>query len=118
MKGGFFMSWGNHHELPYNSGLEEKILGPFSFAKLIWIAPSLIVSSQIAKIVPKLPIDHIIFSRIHLAIPVAIAIILAYFKDNRTNLTLSQLIFVKLSIRRRRRVFYYKRLNLTKEEEE
>jgi len=108
------MSWGNHHELPYKSGLEEKIIGPFSFAKLMWLAPSLIVSNQIAEIYQKLPIDHIVFSRIHLAVPVAIAFVLAYFKDNRTNLTLSQLIWARISLHRRKRVFYYQRINFKK----
>ncbi|MDX8367179.1 hypothetical protein [Cytobacillus sp. IB215665] len=111
------MSWGNHHELPFDSGLEEKILGPLSFSKLMFIAPSLIVVDQIANIYPKLPFDSIVFSRIHLAIPVVIAIVLAYFKDNRTNLTLPQLILTKLSLKRRRRVFYYQRINFRREDE-
>lgn len=107
------MSWGQFHEISYQSGIEEKILGPFSFAKLVWIVPGILLANQLAGILPTLPfIDHIIFSRLHLGIPVAIGFIFAYFKDNKTNLTLFQLIVTKWKIRRRKRRFLYKRSNM------
>ncbi|MDP4086580.1 MAG: hypothetical protein Q8934_18530 [Bacillota bacterium] len=105
--------WGQYHEMPYKSGLEEKILGPFSFSKLCWLIPGVIVSYEISQVFPTIPFlnDYIIFSRLHLTIPVMIAAVFAYFKDNRTNLTLFQLIMTKRALNKRKRTFFYKRVN-------
>lgn len=109
------MAWGDYHEVPYQSGLEEKIVGPFSFAKLAWLVPSIIVANQIASMIPQLPfIENPVFSRLHLLIPIVIALIFAYFKHGKTNLTLAQMLWNMYKIRKRRRVFYYRKQNLMK----
>lgn len=109
------MGWGDYHEIPYQSGLEEKIVGPFSFSKLAWLVPAVIIANQIANVIPTIPfIDNPVFSRLHLLIPIVIAFIFAYFKHGKTNLTISQLIWTMYKIRKRRRVFYYRKQNLSK----
>ncbi|WP_374724104.1 hypothetical protein [Calidifontibacillus erzurumensis] len=107
------MLWGRNNEIPYKSGIEEKILGPFSFSKLAWLIPGVIVSVQMSKIAPKIPfVNHLLFERIHLLIPIGIAAVFAYFKDRRTNLTLYQLLKIKRDIKKRRRCFVYHRKNM------
>ncbi|HWO75548.1 MAG TPA: hypothetical protein VNM69_06450 [Bacillus sp. (in: firmicutes)] len=114
------MNWGRYHEIPYNSGLEEKIIGPFSFSKLCWIAPGVLVSYQIAQVFPVIPFleEYVIFSRLHLTIPLIIAVIFAYFKDQRTNLTLFEMIMTKRALNKRRRTYAYKKVNWDEEGEE
>lgn len=106
------MAWGDLHEVPYNSKIKERIIGPFSSGQLLWIAPGVLLSFQIAQFLPKLPIENLVFSRIHWAIPFFISLIFATFKDSKTNLTLFQLIRTKSALKRRNRVFYYRRRNM------
>ena len=109
------MSWGDYHEMPYRSGLKERILGPFSFSHLAWLAPGLITSGKISEVYPQITfIDSMVFNRIHLLVPVLISLVFAYFKDKKTNLTLFDLIVTKIKIRFRRRVYYYRRKNMPK----
>ncbi|WP_240377263.1 hypothetical protein [Bacillus piscicola] len=109
------MAWGDYHEVPYQSGLEEKIVGPFSFSKLAWIVPAIIVSNQVASVLPTLPFtDNPVFQRLHLTIPIIIALVFAYFKHGKTNLSLAQMMWSFYKIRKRKRVFYYKKENLSK----
>lgn len=100
------------HEVPYNSKVKEAIIGPFSWGQLAWIAPGLYGSYYLAQWIPKLPIDSLVFSRIHWFIPLGIAIVFATFKDRKTNLTLAQLIITHIQLRKRKRTFYYRRKNM------
>lgn len=100
------------HEVPYNSKVKEAIIGPFSWGQLAWIAPGLLGSYKLAQWIPKIPIDSILFSRIHWFIPLIISLIFATFKDRKTNLTLAQLIITHIKLRNRKRTFYYKRKNM------
>ncbi|WP_026701668.1 hypothetical protein [Salibacterium aidingense] len=107
------MSWGEYHDLPYQSGLEEKIIGPFSFNKLAWLVPSILISNQLASVVDTLPFtNNLIFERLHLAVPIVIAAVFAYFKHGKTNLSLLQTILSYFRIRRRKRTFYYHKQQL------
>lgn len=105
------------HEVPYNSKVKEAIIGPFSWGQLAWIAPGLYGSYQLAKWIPKIPIDSLIFSRVHWFIPLIISIIFATFRDRNTNLTLLQLIITHINLRRRQRKFLYRRKNMPSWEE-
>lgn len=116
------MAWGQYHEVPYRSGIEEKILGPFSFYKLAWLLVGLVISNQLAKILPKLPFisDDIAFgllARTHLLIPIAIALCFAYIKHPKTNLRLFDYLVVMYKLKKRRRTFHYYRSNMPRGEE-
>jgi hypothetical protein len=105
------------HEIPYNSKVKEAIIGPFSWGQLAWLAPGLFGSYHIAQWIPKLPIDSLLFSRVHWFIPIIIALIFSSFKDHKTNLTLAQKIVSYIKLRRRNRTFYYRRKNMPSYEE-
>lgn len=98
-----------YHEVPFNSKIKEAIIGPFSWSQLLWLAPACYLSTQIATHVPKLPIDYILFNRIHYFLPIIIALIFVMFKHPKTNLTLSQYLKVQLKFKFRQRSFYYRR---------
>lgn len=109
------MHWGRTHELSYKSGIEERWLGPFSLQKLIWLVPAVMITTKLLEVWPKIPfIDHFLLSRIHIFTPLIIALIFAYFKDKKTNLTLFQLLKMKYLIKRRKRTFFYHRSNMPK----
>lgn len=97
------------HEVPFNSNIKEAIIGPFSWGQLLWLAPACYLSYQIANHVPKLPIDSIIFNRIHYFLPIIIALIFVMVKHPNTNLTLAQYLIVQIKFRARQRTFYYRR---------
>jgi hypothetical protein len=104
--------YGQFHEVPYNSKVKEAIIGPFSWAQLAWLAPGVISTFYLSQWIPKLPIDSLIFARIHWFIPITISLIFGFFKDKKTNLTLAQLIITQVKLRRRNRSFYYRRKNM------
>ncbi|MEQ2529086.1 hypothetical protein WMO40_20640 [Bacillaceae bacterium CLA-AA-H227] len=104
--------YGEYHEVPYKSNVQEAIIGPFSWSQLLWLAPGVIGSYQLAKIIPKIPVDSILFSRIHWFIPIVISLVFAFFKDPKTNLSLFQLIVTKVKLKKRNRTFYYRRKNM------
>lgn len=101
------------HEVPYNSRVKEAIIGPFSWGQLVWIAPGLFGTFKLAQWIPKIPIDSLLFSRIHWAIPLIIAIVFATFKDRKTNLSLAKLIYTHIALRNRQRTFYYRKKNMS-----
>lgn len=100
------------HEVPYNSKIKEAIIGPFGWGQLMWLAPGLYGSFIFAKFIPKIPIDSVVFSRIHWFVPIAIALIFMSFRDRKTNLSLFQKIVSEVSLRRRQRKFLYRRKNM------
>lgn len=104
--------YGEYHEVPYKSNVQEAIIGPFSWSQLLWLAPGVMGSYKLATIFPTLPIDSMIFSRIHWFIPIIISLIFAFFKDPKTNLSLFELILTKIKLRARNRTFYYRRKNM------
>jgi len=105
------MPWGEYHELPYDSKVEERILGPFSLSQLGWLVPGVLGSYKLAQNIPKLPFDAIVLSRLHYLIPLAISLAFAFFKDPKTNLSLWGLIKMKFEVKRRNRKFIYRRYN-------
>lgn len=104
--------YGEYHEVPYKSNVQEAIIGPFSWSQLLWLTPGVIGSYKLATLVPKLPIDSFLFSRIHWITPIIISLMFAFFKDPKTNLSLFGLITTKIRLRVRNRTFYYRRRNM------
>lgn len=109
--------WGQYHEVPYKSNVKERIVAGLSWEQLLWVAPGVILSFQIATNVPKLPFDSILFSRVHWFVPLIISLVFATFKDPRTNLSLFQLMLVKQKLKRRKRTFLYRRSKMPKWED-
>jgi hypothetical protein len=104
--------YGQYHEVPYKSNVQEAIIGPFSWSQLLWLTPGVIGSYKLATTIPKLPINSFIFARIHWIIPIIISLIFAFFKDPKTNLSLFELLVTKIKLRNRNRVFHYRRKNM------
>lgn len=106
------MSYRHHHNIPYNSKIEEAIVASFSWGQLLWLAPAVFLSFQMTKL-PLLPFDSFLFSRLHWALPIVIAIVFIKVKHPKTNLTLSKYLILMLKLRKRRRKFLYKRESIT-----
>lgn len=104
--------YGEYHEVPYKSNVQEAIIGPFSWSQLLWLAPGIWGTYQLATTLPKLPIDSMVFSRVHWFFPIIISLIFAFFRDSKTNLSLYELIVTKIKLRARNRTFYYRRKNM------
>jgi len=109
------MAYKDIHEMPYRSGIKEKFfsIGNFSLSlgESGWMALGLIISYQMSKYISVLPFSFP-FSHIHYAIPVAITYFLSKAKHPRTGLALSTYLIRWYAIRRRNRVFYYRKSNI------
>lgn len=104
--------YGEYHEVPYKSNVKEAIIANFSWGQLLWLAPGVILSYKVATNIPKLPIDSLVFSRIHWFLPLIISIIFATFKDPTTNLSLAKMLIGHIKLRIRNRKFTYRRKNM------
>jgi len=103
-----------YHDIPYNSKIEEAIIGSFSLGQLAWLAPAAFLSFQLSQHVPLLPfVESDIFSRIHWFLPIIIAFIFIKIKHPKTNLTLSKYMILMIKFKFKRKRFIYKRVNIS-----
>lgn len=106
-----------YHDIPYNSKIEEAIIGSFSLGQLAWLAPAAFLSFQLSQHVPLLPfVESDVFSRIHWFLPIIIAVIFIKVKHPKTNLTLSKYMVLMIRFKFRRKRFHYRRVNISKYE--
>lgn len=92
-----------HHPLPFDTGEDEKILGPFSLTQTAWLGAGGLLAHQLAKI--RLPLPGV-FGYIHALIPFLPAAVMAFVLIN--NVPVPQYISLWYKCRRRKRVFRYK----------
>lgn len=109
--------YGERHEIPYDSKVKEAIIARLSWGQLAYIAPGVILSYKLSTVVPKIPVDSIVTSRIHWFMPLIIAFLFAFMKDSKTNLPLMEYIITKVKLKLRKRTFYYRRKNMPSCEE-
>jgi hypothetical protein len=105
------MTWREHHPMPYQSKLKEKFLGPFSLSETAWLGFGLYLSYQLSKLTNPFG-DDIIFSRIHYLIPLGITAFLAFGRHPRTGLAIGKYVITIVNLRRRRRKFLYRKVNI------
>ncbi|KLU61440.1 hypothetical protein CEB3_c21190 [Peptococcaceae bacterium CEB3] len=106
------------HELPYQSGLKEIFfsLGPlaFSLGEFAWIAAGVIVSYKMTQIVPPIPLLPFPLKYLHYPIPLLVAYFFAKASHPATGVPLWKYILRWVAVRRRQRVFYYRKINTAK----
>lgn len=112
------MSYRESHELPYQSGLKEKFLslGPLtlSLGETGWVAVGVILSYKMAQTVPPLPFISVPFKYLHYLLPMVVTYFFSKAKHPATGVPLWQYLWRWASIRRRNRVFYYRKVNTVK----
>jgi hypothetical protein len=92
-----------HHPLPFDTGQDERILGPLSLQQTLWLAAGGFAAYQLMKI--PLPFPGI-FAYVHALIPLVPALAFGFISVN--NIPLSKYLLLMYSCRRRKRVFRYR----------
>jgi len=111
------MAYGENHKITYETDFKERWLWNFSARELLWIALGIFLGYLLFQVFPALPIDHVVFERTHLVLPLLVCLLCGYFQNPKTNLTLAKDLFVKFQLRQRQRAFYSFRPFPKKEEE-
>lgn len=101
------------HKIPFDTGEEERLLGPLSMSATLWLGLGLFVAFRIAKAIPALPLPHL-FAYIHYSIPVLISAAMAFVKYR--DMTLLQYTQMWIRYKRRNKTLLFKRINYMEEE--
>jgi hypothetical protein len=105
--------YGEQHEIPYNSRIKERFLGPLSFSETLWIGGGLIFAYQMAKVVPPIG-KQPIFSYFHYFIPPALSFFIAKAEHRKTGKTYWRYFLMIAAGKFRKRTFTYRRSNIIK----
>ena len=104
------------HELPYQSGIKEKFLtlGPLalSLGEAGWMGLGVTVSYKLAKTVPPISFLPFPLGYVHYVAPLIVTYFFSKAKHPSTRIPLWKYIARWVAIRRRPRVFYYRRSNI------
>lgn len=103
------------HQIPFDTGEEERLLGPLSVSETLWLAAGGFVSYHLGKFIPPLPLPNL-FAYIHYLIPLAIAAAMAFIRYK--DMTLMQLIKAKRNFRKRNKKIMFKCQNILFERKE
>lgn len=102
------MSFGHFHPLPSKPPKEKFIYGLSAFEAVIMIF-GFWGAEKFLNTFPALPINHFIFSRIHVAVPIVVAAFFAFGRHPVTGLPIGQEIINWIEFRfLRKRVLEYK----------
>lgn len=100
------------HQIPFDTGEEERLLGPFSVTETLWLAAGGFVSYNLGKVIPPLPLPNL-FAYIHYPIPIAVSAAMAFIKYK--DMTLTELLKAKWNFHRRKRKIMFKCQNILQE---
>lgn len=103
------------HQIPFDTGEEERLLGPLSVTETLWIVGGCLASYNMAKVVPPLPLPNL-FSFIHYLIPLGIAAAFAFIRYK--DMTLMELIKAKRNFKKRNRRLMFDCQNILLERKE
>jgi len=98
------------HQIPFDTGEEERLLGPLSISATLWLAGGVYLSYQFAKVLPPLPLPNL-FAYIHYIFPLFVAVVMAFIKYK--DMTILQFILLWIRFRRRKRKLLFHRQNPT-----
>ncbi|PTQ51905.1 MAG: hypothetical protein HSCHL_0981 [Hydrogenibacillus schlegelii] len=82
------MSAREYHSVPYQTGLKPKFIGPLDFSQTVWLAAGGLLAYELARFIPKILPDPV-FGRVHLLVPIGLAVIIAFGKHPTTNIPIS-----------------------------
>lgn len=101
------------HQIPFDTGEEERLLGSLSVSETLWLTLGGFVSYNLGKILPPLPLPNL-FAYIHYPIPLAITAIIAFvrYKD----MTLLQILQAWWEFYKRKRRLTFQCINILQEE--
>lgn len=103
------------HQIPFDTGEEERLLGPLSVSETLWLAAGGFISYHFASIVPPLPLPNLL-AYIHYPLPLAISAAFAFirFKD----MTLMQILKARRNFKKRNRRLAFRCENILLERKE
>jgi len=96
------------HQIPFDTGEEERLLGPLSISATLWLAGGAYLSYEFARALPPLPLPNL-FAYIHYVSPLLFAALMAFVKYK--DLTIMQYIMLLIRFRRRKRKLPFVRYN-------
>ncbi len=93
-----------HHPLPFDTGEDEKILGPLTLAQTGWIAVGFFFSYQLAKV--RLPFPGLL-GYLHALLPMLSAVVMGFVTVN--NVPIPKYLNLWYTCRKRKRIFIYRK---------
>ncbi len=102
------------HKIPFDTGEEEKLLGPLSMSATLWIGLGFFMAFRLAKAIPALPLPHL-FAYFHYAVPVLMGAAMAFVKYK--DMTLMQYVQMWVRYRLRKKTLLFERKNYIKEQQ-
>jgi len=97
------------HKIPFDTGEEERLLGPLSMSSTFWLGLGLLLTFQTARAIPPLPLPHL-FAYLHYLVPLLISAAMAFVKYK--DMTLLQCTQAWLRYKTRNKKLIFKRENL------
>jgi hypothetical protein len=67
------------HKIPFDTGEEERLIGPLSMSSSLWLGLGLLGTFQTARALPPLPLPHL-FAYVHYIIPLIFGAAMAFVK--------------------------------------
>lgn len=96
------------HKIPFDTGEEERLLGPLSISATIWLGLGLFVAFRTARAIPALPLPHL-FAYIHYSVPILVSAAMAFIKYR--DMSLLQYVQIWFKYKRRNKILLFKRIN-------
>lgn len=97
------------HQIPFDTGEEERLIGPLSTSETLWLAGGIFVSYQLIKIFPPLPLPNVL-AYLHYLIPLGISVLMAFVKYK--DMTFMQLFQTWIRFKRRKKSLRYEYRNI------
>jgi len=102
------VSYGEYHPLPPRPPKEKYVLGLSLFETGILLL-GLMGAEKLLKVIPSLPVNNFILSKIHAAVPLVIAVFFAFGRHPKTNLPIGQEVINWLEFRMRKKTLEFGR---------
>lgn len=96
------------HQIPFDTGEEERLLGPLSISQTLWVSAGIFLSYRAAKALPPLPLPSV-FGYLHYLLPLALCAAAAFIKYKGMSLT--QFLFMYWAFLKRRKRIQFERKN-------
>lgn len=95
-----------YHIVPYQTGMKAKFIGPLDFTQTVWLGVGGLATFEIARFVPKVLPDPV-FGRIHLLLPIGVAVLIAFGKHPSMNVPFSTYLSRVLMTRFRQKRYFF-----------
>ncbi len=96
------------HQIPFDTGEEERLLGPLSVSATLWLCAGVYISYRMAKAIPPLPLPNL-FAYIHYLLPLGACAALAFIRYK--DMSLMQFIAAWYRFKKRKKRLIYEKAN-------